>query len=127
MMKMRVINDGLTLTGVWDGTEAGFGFVRFKYRRALPEAVYDYQSRAHRLDASGRERMVAIETLLFPGPVSRLVEWDVVNERDEQVQPSREALRMVPASFINRICDCVCSYAGPEKAEFEKNSGTGCT
>ncbi len=105
-----LISDGLTLDGSLPPRPGIHDGLRFKYRPALPAAVYDYQA-ATRM-GNGADRMKAVSKLL----VAHLAEWDA----GEPI--SDASFRRVPQPDLERLLDFVTVYTSAEIEGDLKNS-----
>jgi len=88
--------------------------VSFRYRPALPEAVFDYLEAPK---GTGKLRVKAITDLLLP----RLHSWDVVDDRDEPTGITRENLERCPYDVLSELVNQVCSYGPVEQEADQKN------
>lgn len=118
----KIIRDGQTLTNEWDGTEFGDPVITFKFRRALPESVFEYQER--RRGADGKAQLDLIVKLLLNagGTQPRLVEWDMEDGEGKPYPINDQTLRNVcHPSMILAMADAVQGYTKPLQRASEKN------
>ena len=101
-MPLLLIDDGCTEDGVVPATPRT-PEVRFRYRPALPEAVYGFLGAPR---GSGKQSLAAVVGLLS----AHLVSWDVVDARDETVAITPEALGKVPHRVLGKMADAVMGY-----------------
>ena len=118
-MVSAYIADGYTLSGKIPALANVWPEVRFTYRPALPERVYDYLRQAR---DSGKAQMGAIVKLL----TEHLVSWSVEDEVGNERPITGEVLRRLHAPIIDRLVDAICSYTPAEAEADAKNSGPGC-
>lgn len=105
-MPAQLIFDGYT----WDHVipaRRGWPAVTFRYRPALPEAVYDYLAAP---SLTGKQRLDAAVKLL----AAHVVSWDLTDAKGESTPVTPENLRRVPYPVIQGFLDAVTSY-GPEQ------------
>ena len=109
------IRDGYTL----DTTLPAFGpypAVAVRYRRALPEDVYEYSDAF--AAARGREKARPVADLLG----KHLLGWDVEGADGQPLPITARTLRLLPYPVLLKLIDLVTGY-GPEEAEADqKNS-----
>lgn len=105
-MRTLLIDDGCTLDGQVPA-QGGVPAVSFRYRPALPEAVYEY-TRAQK--ANGRQELKAVVDLLS----AHVISWDVVDAKGDHMPVTADTLRRVPHRVQQRMVDLVTGY-GPEQ------------
>lgn len=105
-MPRLLIDDGCTLDGVVPAT-ARTPEVRFRYRPALPEAVYEVQ---HAMKAGGRQEAAGVVAIL----AAHVVSWDVEGTDGHTVPVTPEMLKKVPYRAQQAMLDFVCGYRDHE-------------
>lgn len=114
LLLSAVPNDGYTMSG----SIPAFGSlpeVNFRYRPALPDAVYEFL-RANR--GTGKDEMRAVVDLLS----KHLVSWDVREKEDGETVPvTADYLRRVPHRCQQRMIDLITGYAPDEQGKDVKN------
>ena len=111
-----LIHDGYTSDGKVEAA-GRWPELNFRYRVALPEAVFEYR-RACR--AGGKEELAAAVSLLK----GQLVSWDatlLADGKEEGAPVSPENIRRLPAPVLDRLVDLVCGYGPAQAAADAKN------
>ncbi len=108
-----LIHDGYTLEGVVPAL-GSTPELKFRYRPALPEAVYEF-GRAAKLN--GKQEMAAVIALL----VAHLVDWNVTNQDGAVVPINAESLKRVSHRAQQRMVDVVTGYTADEQGADAKN------
>lgn len=92
----------------------GFPAIRFKYRPALPERVYEY---LHACRGSGSQHFDATVKLL----AEHLIEWDATDRNGNRLPPDERTLRGVAHPVLERLAEYVTSYTPAQREADRKN------
>lgn len=101
-MPLLLIDDGCTEDGIVPATPRT-PEVRFRYRPALPEAVYGFLGAPR---GSGKQSLAAVVAILS----AHLVSWDVADASGATVPVTPEALAKVPHRVLGKLADAVMGY-----------------
>lgn len=122
------IPDGYTLESVTLATLLGdrgevvassLPTLAFKYRPALPDAIYSWRYDLNRA-GSGRAELDATAKFL----ADHLVSWDRSDNNDLPVPLSAATIRTLPEQVLNQVLKAVITWA-PKAAESAVNLPTG--
>ena len=107
-----LIDDGMVFKGEV-AAEKGLPAVRFRYRPACSERVFEFYHPSN----SGKESFKETTKLLR----DHLVSWDVKGKDDATIPIDEKAVAKLPFSTLNRIASIIVSYSGEEELADAKN------
>ena len=96
-MKARVQETHL----VWDDERVDFAYKPNEFTLELADSMSE---------AAEAENLVMVSAMLAP----ILVWWDVLDDQDQRIEPTAEAMRAFPLNFLMRIMEAITEDQNPE-------------
>lgn len=120
------LDDGYTLSGCTDSVYSdgvreflNLPVVKYEYRPALPDAIYDWQMRSSRA-MTGKDQLDAIVDII----TKHITSWDVTDKDGGAVLVTAENVRRVPVPILHQILTRVTTW-GPKLEKSAGNSERG--